>query len=57
MIDTGDLHIMSVINVSFVKLVVSEGHTLLQGENIFFSYFLNVFFSSGQNILHWMSIK
>lgn len=34
--DTGDRHIMSVINVSFVKLVVSEGHTLLQRENNFF---------------------
>jgi len=42
--DTGDRYIMSVINVSFVKHVVSEGRTLLQGKIIFSPYFLNFLF-------------
>ena len=43
MFDTGDHHIMSVINVSFVNLVVSEGHTLLLGENNFFPVLSKLF--------------
>jgi len=37
MLGTADHHMMSVINVSFVELFVSEGHSLLQGENNFLS--------------------